>query len=78
MPLPYLKPSMDWSCYTEISCKLSAKPPKPDAAVVPVASPGHDLKLLSFVPILEAKVSLLEHANLIVCLRAFVLAVPSH
>ena len=32
MPLPYLKPSMDWSCYTEISCKLSAKPPKPDAA----------------------------------------------
>ena len=52
--------------------------PKARCGVVPVASSGHDLKLLSFVPILEAKVSLLEHANLIVCLRAFVPAIPSH
>ena len=29
MPLPYSKPSTDWSCYTEISCKLPAKPPSP-------------------------------------------------
>lgn len=32
MPLPYSKPSTDWSCYTDISCKLPAKPPEPDAA----------------------------------------------